>query len=295
MTKNSISSPILLIGATGFTGQYVLAELQRRSIPVVCMVRKGREAALPDGVDWVHGDLDDQKSLVNALQGKSGLIFVASMGFGQIPNVINACIEMGIKRAIFTSSTAIFTRLNAKSKDGRAAGEGAVKASRLDWTILRPTMIYGHKGDRNMERLATFLKRFPFFPLPGKGQALQQPVFVEDVATAVVEAYLSHKTLHKAYNISGKDPLTFKDVVQQTAASLGKKVWVLPIPLTPLVWLLSVYEKIALNPKLKAEQLLRLNEDKNFCHTDAKKAFHFSPRNFEDGIQMLIQDLKEKC
>ena len=291
------NAKVLLIGATGFTGRLVLLELLKRGFDVESLVRAGSEnkfaAIAPKGAKHVIGDLDDKASLVNALKGKDALVFVASMGFGQMTDVAAACEDAGVKRGIFTSSTAIFTRLAAQSKDGREAGEKAIMASDMDWTILRPTMIFGRKGDRNIERLVKMLRKLPIVPLVGCGSALQQPIFVDDVAKAVVDAFSNNKTIKKAYNISGAQALTFKQLANEAGQALGRRILFVPIPLTILRLAARFYEKISKNPRLKEEQILRLNENKAFSHEEAARDFNFKPRPFSYGVKNLVKELTE--
>lgn len=288
---------ILVIGATGFVGQRVVRYLSKHheDVEIVCMVREGSLPPTPPEkghLTIVRGNLNNKTTLLRALSGKDALIYAASLGFGHAQDVVDACVESGVKRAVFCSTTAIFTKLNAPSKKVRMAAENTIQTSGLDWTIIRPTMIYGRKGDRNMERLVKYLQKLPVLFVPGGGKAMQQPVFVDDVAYSLVASCFEEKTIRKAYNVSGKEPLSFKDIVQKTAKALGKKGRVLPLPFMPLFGVLKIYEKIIPNPRLKAEQLERLQEDKVFSHMEAAEDFSFKPRTFEDGIRILVNELK---
>ena len=91
----------------------------------------------------------------------------ASLGFGHAGAVADAVQAAGLAASVFFSSTALFTHLAAASKAVRLDAEARVRALPGEWTILRPTMIYGAAGDRNMERLDPFLARSPVVPLPG--------------------------------------------------------------------------------------------------------------------------------
>lgn len=282
---------ILLTGATGFLGEFVLDELVQKGYDVTCFVRKSSniEKIKSLNVKYVYGELDDYKSICDALKGKEALINIASLGFGHAPNIINACEEMGVKRSIFVSTTGIFTKLNPDSKGIRLAAEKLIKESGLDYTIIRPTMIYGTSKDRNMWRLVQYLKRLPVLPILGSGKYLQQPVYVKDLANVIVSAYEKKVSVKKAYNISGAKPLTYNDVIDTTGKALGKKVVKVHIPMKLSYNLLKVYEKTTKNPKLKAEQVLRLNENKDFSYEDAKRDLGYKPLSFEEGIKLEIE------
>lgn len=282
---------ILLTGATGFLGGYVLEELVKRGHKVTCFVRKtsNLDKIKQLNVPYIFGELDDFESICKALEDKEALVNIASLGFGHAPNIINACQEMNIKRAIFISTTGIFTKLNPDSKGIRLEAERLIKESDLDYTIIRPTMIYGTPKDRNMWRLVKYLKRLPVLPILGNGTYLQQPVYVKDLSWAVVSAYETDRSVKKAYNISGLKSLTYNEVVDVTGNALGKKVFKIHVPMKLSYSLLKLYEKISSKPKLKAEQVLRLNENKDFSHEEAAKDFGYKPISFEDGIRLEIE------
>ena len=229
-------------------------------------------------------DLNHTEQLATQLNGCHALLNVASIGFGAAPSILKACRSAAVRRAVFVSTTAIFTQLNAGSKVIRKAAEAAITSSALDTTILRPTMIYGTPGDRNMIRLVRWLDRWPFLPVFGNGRSLQQPVHVSDVAWAVVQALETPVTIGRQFNISGAAPLTYNDVVRFISQALGRRVQCFHLPARPFVTALQVSERFGITMPIKAEQLLRLNEDKAFPHVEATEAFGYAPMTFEQGI-----------
>lgn len=277
---------IFVTGATGFTGSRLVPLLLKEGHQVRCLYRTSSDRSLvpqPE-IEWVTGDLSDSESLSKAMQGTDALVNIASLGFGHAESIITAAKNAGIKRAIFISTTAIFTQLNAKSKKVRVAAELTIETSGLKYTILRPTMIYGSPRDRNMWRLIRFMKISPIVPIFGDGKYLQQPIFVDDVAQAVVSCLANEKTIGKSYNIAGKQALTYNQVIGTIAKQMNKQVWKIHIPSKPVVSLLTFFEKIRIPFPIKAEQVLRLNEDKAFSYEEASRDFKFNPRNFEEGI-----------
>jgi nucleoside-diphosphate-sugar epimerase len=223
------------------------------------------------------------------MQGTDALVNIASLGFGHADSIIHAAQNAGVKRAVFISTTAIFTQLNAKSKTVRMAAERAIEASGLSYTILRPTMIYGSPRDRNMWRLIRLLRYSPVIPVFGDGKFLQQPIYVDDVAQAVVKSLASDSTICKSYNIAGKFSLTYNDVIDTIARQVKKRVWKIHIPSKPVISLLGLFERLRIPFPIKAEQILRLNENKDFSYAEAQKDFGFSPISFEEGIGLELK------
>ena len=128
----------------------------------------------------------------------------------------------------------------------------------------------------------------PVVPVFGDGNYLQQPVYVGDVAQALVSCLCNDQTIGKSYNIAGKTPLTYNQVIDTIARQMNKRVWKLHVPAGPIVGLLKLFERLNIPFPIKAEQVLRLNENKDFSYTEAQKDFGFSPLSFEEGIGMEL-------
>jgi len=198
---------------------------------------------------------------------------------------VSAAEEAGLKRAVFVSTTSIFTRLTTDSKPVRVAAENTIMASLLDWTVVRPTMIYGTPADRNMARLLRAVRRLPILPLPGGGAGLQQPVHVDDLAAAIVKALDSPSAVHRAYDIAGPKALTLRRVIEEAAGAVGRHPWLVSVPLPPVVGLVRFYEAAVPSPRVKSEQLARLAEDKSVDIGPARADLDFDPRQFGEGIR----------
>ncbi|HWP44274.1 MAG TPA: NAD(P)H-binding protein, partial [Blastocatellia bacterium] len=287
---------ILVTGATGFTGRQVVPLLVERYRTVACLVRRSSNCAAIDlpGVTLLEGDLEDRASLERALQGKDTLVSIAYLvgrtehGPRLAKNIVGACRVAGVKRAVFVSSASIFTTLSAPAKEAKLAAEDVVINSGLDYTILRPTMIYGGPGDRNMIRLIRFLQRYPVVFVPGDGEGLQQPVHVEDLAKAIADCLEVEATFGKAYNLSGACPITFNEIVDQSCLALGVKRIKVHLPLGLALLAARLLNMTRRRGWIKEEQLLRLNEDKSIDHSEARRDFGFSPRSFLEGISREV-------
>jgi uncharacterized protein YbjT (DUF2867 family) len=281
---------IFVTGGTGFTGSRVVPLLLKNRYDVRCLYRASSDRSFLTNakIEWVLGDVSDVNSLATAMQGADALVNVASLGFGHADSIISAAKIAGVQRAIFISTTAIFTQLNAPSKKVRVAAELAIETSGLKYTILRPTMIYGSDRDRNMWRLIRFMRYSPIVPSFGDGKYLQQPIYVDDVAQAVVSCLSNENTVGKSYNIAGKHALTYNDVIDTIARQMNKRVWKIHVPSKPVVSMLRFFDRLRIPFPIKAEQVLRLNENKDFSYAEAQRDFGFSPLSFEDGIKIEL-------
>ncbi|MBV9598207.1 MAG: NAD-dependent epimerase/dehydratase family protein [Chloroflexi bacterium] len=249
--------------------------------PLSVLVRPTSDVSvLPDGIDLRQGALEDERL---PLESVETIVYCASMGFGHIPPLLRQLQTAGVKRGLFVSTTAIFTSLPAASRTPRIEAEAAVQDSTLDWTILRPTMIYGTARDRNISRLLRFLARWPLFPVCGN--ALWQPIYVDDLADAVVAALDNPTTVGRTYNLAGAYPLRFAELVRTAARTLAQRVILVRVPVSAAV-LAARVSRVA-----TPEQVRRLAEDKAFDYAEATRDFGFRPRSFAEGVRLEARAL----
>lgn len=285
---------VFVTGGAGFTGERLVRRLRCDRHDVTCLVRAStRTDAIEHlGATLVRGDLADWKPWAGAAAEHDAIIHVASMGFGHAGAMVKGALAAGVPRVVFTSTTALFTNLNASSKVVRRAAEDTVRQSGLEWTIIRPTMIYGSHRDRNMCRLVGMIDRWPVIPMLGSGRSLQQPIHVDDVADALASAAGEPAAAGVAMNVSGAEPLEFRAVIDTIASLLGRTRRCLPLPAGPIVAMLRAAERMRLRLPIKSEQVQRLNEDKAFEHGEAAEFLDFTPRTFRDGIAGEIDEMR---
>jgi uncharacterized protein YbjT (DUF2867 family) len=278
---------LLVTGGSGFLGEYVLREAARRGHETTALVRSRAAAAKVHwlGAQPVSGDLARAASLGDAFAAGrcEALLNLASLGFGHADAIVAATEAAGIPSAVFVSTTAVTTTLPTASRRVRLAAEQRIAESALDWTILRPTMIYGARGDRNLSRLLPLLRRVPVLPVPG-GRHLQQPVHVADVADAVLAVAEQAGCFHATYDIAGPEPLTFAELLTTARMAVAGRTRFIPVPLPPVVAAARGYELLARHPRIRVEQLQRLAEDKAFSIDAAARDLGYAPRSFAEGI-----------
>jgi len=279
---------LLVTGGSGFLGGFVLREAAVRGHTCLALARSEAAAGSVSlaGATPLAGDLGDsapQLARVFAAAGCDALVNLASLGFGHAPGIVAAAEKAGLARSVFVSTTAVTTSLPAASKRVRLAAEQCIRSSRLDWTIVRPTMIYGASGDRNLSRLLTVLRRTPVLPVPGGGTRLQ-PVHVADLADAILTATERASAVGRTYDVAGPHPLTLAELLAISAGAVNGRTRFVPVPLAPVVTAIRGYERLSKRPRIRAEQVLRLAEDKAFAIDDAVRDLGYAPRPFAAGI-----------
>lgn len=287
---------ILVTGGSGFLGRSVVPILVERGHTPCCLARsaEARRAVESMGGESLDGDLDQPQQLKEAFKSANAdaLCNLASLGFGHAAGLVDAAVSAGIRRSLFVSTTSVFTSLPASSKSVRTEAEELIMSSGLDWTIVRPTMIYGNPGDRNMFRLLRLLQRSPIVPLPGGGKHLIQPVHVDDLARFICHLVLEQdESIHQAINVPGPKALTLREVVALSAAAIGRRPVYLSIPLRPVLKVVGAYERLAREPRIKQEQILRLDEDKAF-NPHLAESLGYRGRSFVTGIEEEVGMVK---
>jgi uncharacterized protein YbjT (DUF2867 family) len=274
---------VLLTGATGLLGGALLELLLAGGHAVRCLVREGSPRASrldPRRAELARGDAGDAHALWRALSGVDALP----------PEP--AARRTGVGRLVVVSSTSAHSAYASRSGP-KLRMEELVRASELDYTIVRPSMIYGSELDKNMHRLLRFLDRSPLFPMFGSGENLWQPVYHEDCARGVYEALVRPAAVGRSYDLPGAEPLTYLELVRTAAGALGRKPRIVRVPLEPARRALAAAEALRLPLPVRSEQVLRLREDKAYPYDNARRELGYAPRPFGEGIALEVARLRE--
>src|ERR671917_1439811 len=278
----------LVTGGTGLLGGALLEVLLAEGHEVRCLVRAEslRASRLdPLRVEVVRGDARDAQALSRALSGMDALLHVAGIEYA--PRVVEAARRAGVERLVAVSSTSAHSAYPSRSGP-KLRMEELVRGSGLDYTIVRPSMIYGSELDKNMHRLLRFLDRSPVFPVFGSGENLWQPVYYEDCARGVYEALVRPAAVGESYDLPGAEPLTYVNLVKTAASALGRKPRIVRLPLEPVRLVLVAAERLRLPLPIGSEQVLRLREDKAYPYDRAKKDLGYAPRRFREGVALEV-------
>lgn len=287
---------VTIIGASGQVG-FRLAERLSHAFRLRCVVRdrnKKKFDQFDDAEVFQVEDIGNVPQLSKALDNSHVVINTGYIWFAE---EIFAAIEGNQSRPeqiIFTGSTGIFTKLPSASAQQKRDAERYIREScKIPWTIIRPTMIYGHPDDRNISRLIKALHKTPVMPLIGKGRNLIQPVFINDLLRAFEIATLNEEHFNKSYNIGACSPLSNAQLFRCVASALKRNVKIIPINPGILRFVLGISTFFKLNP-ITHEQLLRFQEDKDIDIEPFIDAFGFEPIAFEEGVAQLVAAMNRK-
>jgi len=275
---------ILVTGATGYTGRFLVRSLVDSGHEVRCLVRPSSEVEQLRGlgVDLVVADLGG--SLASYLQGITHVAHVAPIWLCK--RVVEA-LTTEVEAAVFVSSLRRLSSVASASVEAVAAGERLVEEATCRVTVLRPSMIYGPGDDGNISRLVRHLRRHRWLPVFGSGQHLQQPVFVGDVIRAIVTALFRPGSGSSAYAVAGPEAVPFNELVDFVGAAVGTRPRRIHFPVVMGVVAGRCLGALGVRSAPSPEQIRRLQEDKVFDIEPARTDLGFDPISFAEGLRMV--------
>jgi uncharacterized protein YbjT (DUF2867 family) len=240
---------LLLTGATGLVGSALLPRLIAEGQPVRCLVREPRRLG-PQRVrvQIALGDLADPPSFRNAMRGVDTVVHLAAstrdQPRGSIEELaaiatwrmVEAAQRAGVERFVFFSALGASTHHRARLFRAKALAEQAVRESGMHTTVIAPSLVYA-PGDRWLT-LIERLSLLPVAPISGRGRAVCQPIWAEDVAGCVIAALGkgggADGATHERYELGGPQTMSYNGVLNTVLRSLDRERPLLPIP-TPIV------------------------------------------------------------
>ncbi len=294
---------VFVTGGTGFVGKAVIHALQAHGFTVRCLVRPGSEADLKgfEGIERVPGDVLTPKGLEASMEGCDALIHLVGIirerpGRGvtferlhsvATANMVKAAEAAEVPRFIHMST--LGTRPDARSRyhQTKWEAEETVRASGLQWTVFRPSIIYG-VGDGFVSVLARMIKWLPAAPVIGDGKYRLQPVPVGQMAEGFARALANPESKNHVYEAGGPRSYAFTEILDLIGAALGKsKVRKVYHPIGLMRPLVRLLEPLPFFP-LTSDQLMMLQED-NVCDpVPFFQTFELTPLEFPVGLQRMF-------
>lgn len=240
---------VLVLGGTGFVGRHVCEHLARQGWSVTVPTRRAVNASavqhLP-GLTVLEDDVHDEAVLRRLLAGHDAVVNLVAILHGreadfqrthvELPEKLaRACLSAGVPRLVHISAlgadasatdTAPSRYLRSKCR-GEAALQAAARQG-LQLTVLRPSVIFG-ADDRFLNLFARLQRVFPLMPL-ASAHARFQPVWVEDVAAAVVRCLQDRGSIGQTYELCGPTIMSLREIVQLAGRAAGVPRPVLPLP-----------------------------------------------------------------
>lgn len=278
---------VTVFGGSGFVGRHVVRALAKRGYRIRVAVRRPDLAGFlqPLGnvgqISFAQANLRYKDSVRAAVEGADHVVNCVGVLNDSSRNGFNAVHELGAKLvaeaaksvgATLTHISAIGADANSSSDYARskARGEASVRDIKADAVILRPSVVFGPEDDF-FNKLGSMAARLPFLPLIGGGETKFQPVYVDDVAEAVVRS-VDGQLAPKVYELGGPTVLSFRDCLEKVLNVTYREGRFLSLPFGIASLIGSVSSLIPLvKPAITNDQIQLLKSD-NVVSSDALKA-----------------------
>lgn len=266
-----------VLGGSGFIGRYVVKRLAARGdvVPVGCRNAEEAKFLRPMGevgqVQPLNIAIDDQALLPAFLAGNDGLVNCVgilresgSQSFERVHHTGPALLarfarEAGIERFVHISAIGADSRSSSTYARTKAAGEQAVRDAFPTVTILRPAVVFGPE-DQFFNRFAAMAMFSPVLPLIGGGETRFQPVYVGDVADAVIKCLDDSATAGRTYELGGPAIYTFRKLLEILLHEIRRQRWFIDLPFG-LAEVQARLMSILPNPPLTPDQVELLKSD----------------------------------
>jgi len=290
VTDADFSNRIGILGASSLVGGCLLPMLAAINWHVTAYSRKA--IAEDKKIYWQR-----LPQRITQLEDEITPFWICAAPIWVLPDYFDLLKKHRAKRVVVLSSTSQFTKDDSSDPEEQAVARkltdaeqqvrGWAESHGIEWVILRPTLIYGLGRDKNISEIARFIRRFGFFPLFGKANGLRQPIHAADVAGACLSALQAPCAANRAYNISGGETLSYREMVIRIFSALSLRPRILSVPLWFFGLAISLLRRIPRYRKWSTAMAERMNQDLVFDHSEASRDFGFKPRAFE----LLTTDL----
>ena len=236
---------ILIAGGTGFIGSRLASNLDARGHDVAALARAPDADAVADGVVTVEGDVTDSVTLARPIQGVDAVVNLVALSplftpdggermhdrvhRGGTETLVRTAEAAGVDR--FVQVSAVHADPDGPTAYLRAKGraEAIVRESSLDWTIVRPSVVFGEGGE-----FVSFTRRVapPYLtPLPGGGRTQFQPIWVDDLVPILADTVIDDEHRGKVYEIGGPESHSLAEIARLVHAAEGRPTTVVPVPM----------------------------------------------------------------
>ena len=294
---------VALFGGTGFVGSYITRELVREGFTPKVLVQSGSLSKINSPCEVVKGDIQNKNAILETMQGAEAVIYTIGI-IREFPkkgvtfkelhlNGLKRCLEIalkiGVKRFILMSANGVRPDGTAYQRTKWQADE-ALKESGLNWTIFRPSLIFGDPGGEGRPEFCTQIRddmlSLPF-PAPlfyngllpfNAGSFSMSPIHVKNVAEFFVRSIKLKVCEKNIFDLGGPEALTWKEIIHQIALASGKRTWKIPAPVVVIKIAASILDRFKWFPVTR-DQLTMLMEG-NTVSTNYFDDFSINPIKF---------------
>lgn len=294
---------ILVTGGTGFIGRHLVKVLVEEGSKVRCLARRlSEQGQFFQGAEFICGDVTDQYTLTKACHGAEVVIHLVAIirekggsTFEKVNvqgtrNIVTAAEAAGVRRFIHMGALGTRDDPAYRYAFSKWQGEEIVRKSSLNWTIIKPSLVYG-EGFGFFNRLIQSIKMCPppFVPVPGSGKTRFQPIAVEDLVKCIKILLKNENFTGISCELGGPEQLTYEQMLDILMNTLGVRRVKLHIPILLMRIVVPLMGALLKDPPVTSVELKQMDYN-NVAEKDAvEKLFGFKPRRLSEGLGYITE------
>ncbi len=309
-------STILVTGASGFVGSHAVPELLGGGHRVVALTRTASTGErvmrrLPgdqrSAVELRLGDVTRPDSLPAALAKVDAILHLAAIprdwnGGSDLRlvntegtrNLVVAAREAGVRRFVHQGALGVEDDPALHYASSKAKAEQIVAESGLDWTILKPSLLWGPR-DGFFNIVAGLVRLSPgLVPVPGRGASRFQPLAVADMARIFRLTFERPDTIGRVFELGGPRYWTYREITREVLSGMGRSRVIVPMPVPLISFVAGAAELVHLPFPVATDQLRQLKLDNIGPLDGVERSFGFAPRAMDGQLGYLRMTLREQ-
>lgn len=297
---------IILPGGAGLVGQNLVARLLDKGFSNIVVIDK--HAANLAILKHMHPDIRFEcadlsragvwqnhfigADVVVMLQAQIGGLFYQEFVSNNVTStklILEQIRINNIPRLIHISSSVVQSSADDFYTRSKIEQERVVQESGISCPILRPTLMFGWFDRKHLGWLSRFMKKMPFFPIPGSGKFMRQPLYVGDFCNVIISC-IENNISSGIFNITGLEQIDYIDIIREIKSSTLAKTIITNVPYPifyALLWIWSLFDK---NPPFTTQQLRALSAKDEFEVIDWPGIFQVANTPFKDAIRETFND-----
>jgi len=297
---------VVITGAAGFVGCHACRILAGKGWQVRALVRNAAKATerlahLP--VEIHIGDIRDAAYLASSMEGASAVVHLAAIAIEHDGDTYESVNADATRAVIEAASAAKVRRILHMSQNGsdskspyrflrsKGIAQDVVTSSDLDWTVLRPSVIFGRE-DEFVNLLARIVRLTPFvLPLPDNGRARFQPISVDDVALVIAHALGDESTHRKIFPLGGSAELTLRQIAERILVAMKARRAVVGVPIAVMRLLVGALWHLVPKPPVTTELLDILALNNTVPDNALVSVFGISPTPFAPEELLYLRNI----
>ena len=299
-------STVLVTGGTGFIGRALIQQLTAAGHQVRTLVRPSQNTPnLPKGVpvEAIVAGLKDERGLRAAMVDVDTVVHLAGAEWkGAYASLLEIDIEgtrtisriaadAGVDRLIYVSHLGSDRASAFPVMKAKAIAEEYIRRSGIDYTIFRTAVVFGPDDGFTMG-LGFIMKMLPFvFFMPGKGEALLQPIWIDDLVTCMAWSLEDPETRNQLYEIGGGEYLNMRQIVEILGDAMGIKRMIVNVSQPYLRGLTVFFESLFPGFPVSVFWLDYLATNRTSALDTLPRVFHLMPARFSTGMLAYLKDV----